>query len=188
MSDIGLQVRSAVHRNGLRPPAARTWCEHVVRRGVDGSSPSEGFYEVPCGVRQFGSAGSRLGRAVDVASLHPCGRDGRSLAARRVRCRTTLRPFLIGGVLRSDRRSRPRRLVSGAALVRFRSGHALWVRQRFPFWDLRRAVESKLALAAAFVLLIVELATPEIQRERIVDLLRRAAQGDDLARDTRPCA
>jgi hypothetical protein len=62
------------------------------------------------------------------------------------------------------------------------------VRQRFPFWDLRRAVESKLALAAAFVLLIVELATPEIQRERIVDLLRRAAQGDDLARDTRPCA
>jgi len=44
----------------------------------------------------------------------------------------------------------------------------------------------KLALAAAVVLLIVDLLRPEIRSERIVDLLRGAAQGDDLTRTPEP--
>ena len=56
-------------------------------------------------------------------------------------------------------------------------GHAGWVPS-----DPR----VKLALAAAVVLLIIELATPDIRRERIVDLLRGAAQGDDLTRTPEP--
>jgi hypothetical protein len=58
-------------------------------------------------------------------------------------------------------------------------------RSRNPGW-VPSDPRVKLALAAAVVLLIVEFATPDIQCERIVDLLRGAAQGDDLIRTSEP--